>query len=240
MLSKLWRLIRSTPPMPPQQEADKDDLSWLNPPANLHDCAAWDQFWHNHIKHRIGPELLDTFCDDSDLIKIMNEQGTSRILCAGNGISQEPKALAAAGMKVVALDLSPLAVGVAESYPFPPEAISQYYEPGLQKPGGKVEFVTGDILDSTICPGPYDVIIERLTAQNYYTHGIGTIMNALAQRLSEDRIFFSHCHDGAWRPPAERRHYPGKWFREAGWTIWSGRPGPKPAGRVAWLFTSTG
>ena len=241
MLSRLRRLFHPTSPMTtPKQQDDSDDLSWLNPPANPHDGAAWDRFWLNHIEHGIGPPFFDMFFDDSELVKVMNDEGKRSILCAGNGISQEPKALAAAGMEVVALDISPLAVEIAESYPFPLEAISQYYEPELQKPGGKVEFVTGDILDSTICPGPYDVIIERLTAQNYHTHGIGTVLNALAQRLSENGIFLSHCHDGAWRPPAEPRHYSGQWFREAGWTIWNGHPERKPTGRFAWLVSSTG
>jgi len=49
------------------------------------------------------------------LIKVMNDEGIKRILCAGNGISQEPKALAAAGMDVVALDISPQATEIAKS-----------------------------------------------------------------------------------------------------------------------------
>jgi hypothetical protein len=110
----------------------------------------------------------------------------------------------------------------------------------LRKLGGTVEFVTGDILESAVCPGPFDVIIERLTAQNYHTHDIGSVLNRLAQRLSENGIFFSHSHDGAWKPPAKRRHFTEPWFQEAGWTIWNGHTGRKPPGRVAWLFTSTG
>jgi hypothetical protein len=224
----------------PRQQEDSDDLSWLRPPANPLDVAAWDRFWAEHIRHGIGPPLLDMFCDDSMLVRVMRDEGIKSILCAGNGISQEPKALAAAGMDVVAMDISPQAAEISRSYPFPLEAISQYYEPELRELGGKVEFVTGDILDSAVCPGPFDVIIERLTAQNYYSHDIGTVLTGLAQRLSENGIFFSHCHDGAWRPPAEPRHYTEGWFREAGWTIWNGRPGRKPPGRVAWLFSSTG
>lgn len=46
------------------------------------------------------------FCDDSLLIEVMRNHGMKSILCAGNGISQEPKALAAAGMEAVALDIS--------------------------------------------------------------------------------------------------------------------------------------
>ena len=251
MLTKLWRLVCGTRSMLSprqlderldlsQQQDDSDDLSWLNPPANPLDIAAWDRFWIEHIRHGIGPPLLDMFCDDSKLLRVMNDEGMESILCAGNGVSQEPKALAAAGMNVVAMDISPQAAEIAKSYPFPLEAISQYYEPELQKLGGRVEFVAGDILDSAVCPGPFDVIIERLTAQNYYTHDIGSVLNSLIQRLSENGIFFSHSHDGTWKPPAQPRHYTEPWFHEAGWTIWNGRTSRKPPGRVAWLFTSTG
>ena len=240
MFSDLWRLIRgerqtSAPPV-----QDDDELSWLNPPANPLDVAAWDQFWINHVTHGIGPPFFDMFCDDSRLLRVMNLEGMKTVLCAGNGISQEPKALAAAGMDVVALDISRQAHEIAEGYQFPPPAISQYYETQLQRSGGSVEFVTGNILDPEVCPGPFDVIIERLTAQNYYRHDLNTFLTMLSQRLSENGIFLSHCHDGAWRPPAKPRHFTESWFRAGGWTIWDGHSGRKPAGRVVWLETSTG
>jgi hypothetical protein len=57
--------------------------------------------------------------------------------------------------------------------------------------------------------------------------------------LSPQGIFYTHCHDSGWRPPAERRHVTGDWCRAQGWSIWNGK-GTKPDGRVAWLFTSTG
>ena len=240
MLSNLWRIIRGdrqTADSPPQVD---DDLSWLHPPANPLDVAAWDQFWIDHVTHGIGPPFFDMFCDDSMLLRIMNLEGMKTILCAGNGISQEPKALAAAGMDVVALDISRQALEIAEGYQFSPTAISHYYETQLQKPGGKVEFAAGNILDPGTCHGPFDVIIERLTAQNYYRHDLNTFMTLLSQRLSENGIFLSHCHDGAWRPPAKRRHFTESWFQAGGWPIWNGHPGRKPVGRVAWLETTTG
>src|SRR2546423_3369031 len=163
MLSKLWRLVdRTRQLLTPQRQADSEDPSWLCPPADPLDVAGWDRYWVEHIKHGIGPQLLDMFCDDSMLLRVMNDERIKSILCAGNGISQEPKTLAAAGMDVVALDISPQAIEIAKSYPLPPKAISHYFEPQLEKPGGHIEFVVGDILDSAICPGPFDVIIERL------------------------------------------------------------------------------
>lgn len=240
MLSDLWRLISGKLQTSAPTVQDDDELSWLNPPANPLDVAAWDQFWINHVTHGIGPPFFDMFCDDSQLLRVMNLEGMKTILCAGNGISQEPKALAAAGMDVVALEISRQAHEIAEGYPFPTAALSQYYETQLQRPGGSVEFVTGNILDPEVCPGPFDVIIERLTAQNYYRHDLNTFLTMLSQRLSENGIFLSHSHDGGWRPPAKRRHFTESWFQAGGWIIWDGHSGRKPAGRVAWLETSTG
>lgn len=241
MLLRLWILFyRIRDMFRPDPEDDISDMNWQNPPTNLLDGSAWDQYWIGHIQRGIGPQMIDMFLDDSMLVKVMNDEGMKRVLCAGNGISQEPKILAAAGMDVVALDISSQAADIAQSFQIPMAAISQYYGPGFEKPGGKVEFVTGNILDPDVCPGPFDVIIERCTVQNYYSKDIGSVMNPLVERLSENGIFLSHCHNGAWRPPAKRQHFSESWFHEGGWTIWDGHTGRKPSGRVAWLTLSTG
>ncbi len=161
------------------------------------------------------------------------------MLCAGSGISQEPRALAQAGFQVVALDFSARAIEIASGFEFPAKAFDFYCDPTMRRSGGKVDFVVGDILDSTVCAGPFDVIIERRTAQLFSNENIGALLDSLAGRLGHDGIFFSHSHDSAWRPPRKPRHFTESWFRNAGWTIWSG-PGRKPQRRVAWLFTTTG
>ena len=99
-----------------------------------------------------------------------------------------------------------------------------------------MDFVLGDIRNAEICPGPFDVIIERRTAQ-LFSH---LFKASLAGRLAKDGIFFSHSHDGRWRPPAEPRHFTEPWFKENGWKIWHPVWARKPQGQVAWLFTSTG
>jgi hypothetical protein len=63
------------------------------------------------------------------------------ILCVGAGISGEPHALAAAGFDAM--------------------VPSEFLE-------GRT--VAGDLRDVTICPGPYDVIIERKTLQLFAEH----------------------------------------------------------------------
>jgi SAM-dependent methyltransferase len=180
------------------------------------------------------------FLDDHDLIRVMNEEGMRTVLCAGNGISQEPRVLAEAGFEVIALDFSPRAIEIARSFDFPREGYERFCDPEYRRAGGNLQFAVGDILDAAAFPGPYDVIVERRTAQIYSTYDMGAVLGALAKRLNQNGILVSHCHDGAWRPPAKPRHHTSLWFQESGWAIWNGSPDPKPAGQVAWLSTTTG
>src|SRR5260370_15417710 len=112
MFSFLRKLFR------PERERDGsidpaawDDIdSWLLPPDDVHNPALWDQYWHNQVSHGLGPPLFDMFISDDTLIEVMSEHRLRTVLCAGNGISQEPRLLAAAGFEVTALDRSPLAL----------------------------------------------------------------------------------------------------------------------------------
>ena len=62
-------------------------------------------------------------------------------------------------------------------------------------------FVIGDILDSSVCSGPLDAIIERCTLQLFPPEERGIALDTLASRLTPDGLFLSHCHDGGWKPP---------------------------------------
>jgi hypothetical protein len=64
------------------------------------------------------------FVEDGALVDAMRANGLRTVLCVGNGISQEPKALARAGFAVTALDLSPLATDVAERAAPPDEFLA--------------------------------------------------------------------------------------------------------------------
>ena len=98
---------------------EAQELSWLNPPTDPADVAAWDRYWTNHIEHGIGPAFFDMFCVDHEFVRVMNNRRLKTILCAGNGISQEPRALAEAGFDVTALDCSSRAIEIARSLEFP-------------------------------------------------------------------------------------------------------------------------
>lgn len=242
MISKIVQLFkrgqRFIKPMP--RVDDDDDISWLYPPVGPADVAAWDHYWSEQVRHGLGPSIFDMCSDDRNLVHVMNIEGMRNILCAGNGISQEPRALAHAGFQVVALDKSPQATELAQRFEFTKECFEFFCNAGMERAGGNLNFVVGDILDPAICPGPFDVIIERRTAQIFPSDNRGAVLSALAARLGSNGIFLSHSHDGGWKPPAEPRHFTEAWFRENQWVIWNGSRGRKPPGRVAWLITSTG
>jgi hypothetical protein len=216
-----------------------DELRWLHPPATLRDGRAWDEYWDEHLAHGIGPQFFDMFCDDRMLVTALNACHMRSILCAGSGMSVEPRILAAAGFDVSALDLSTRALQVAQSLPPSDEHFLLFLDPQHIRPGGRVEWVIGDILESEPCPGPFDAVIERRTAQNYTEPEFSQVLTSLIARLAPEGILFSHCHDNAWRPPASPRHRVGEWLAQRNWPIWHGQGG-KPAGRVGWLSTSTG
>jgi hypothetical protein len=219
----------------------EEDLAWLMPPDTSDDPEAWDTYWQEQLSHGLGPGLIDMFCFDHDLVHAFHKQGVRAILCPGSGISQEPRALAAAGFEVTALDLSPFAMQVAESIDLDDEGLANYIETSDRRPGGSIRFVTGNLFDATVCPGPYDVVLERRTIQNFPDAQRETALEVLAARLAKTGIFFSHYHDNAWRPGDQMHHSAERWFEDQGWTIWrTADPPGALEGRAAWLFVTTG
>jgi hypothetical protein len=216
------------------------DFESLRPPSDPRDAAAWDRYWAAHLSTGfagVGDQMTNT-----DLVfRTMVTHRFRSVLCVGTGVSLEPKALAAVGLNVTALDLSPLAIRVSRGV----KISNRELRAGFRLPRrpfrkGRVEWVVGDALDATTCSGPFDVVIERLTAQAQPEDLRAEFLSRLADRLAPNGLFVSHAHDGGWKPPGEPRHWCRTWFVENGWPIWDGRPGSKPAGRVAWLWTTTG
>jgi SAM-dependent methyltransferase len=205
--------------------AIREHMKRLAPPDDLHDAAAWDTYWVNNIQAGWVAALSDIFCDDKATIAALRENRLQSVLCVGSGLSLEPHRLVAAGFDVTALDLSPYALGLVERYC------------ALHPPAPRL--VVGDLTDPTVCPGPYDVIIERRTLQLFAGSDRAPAMQAVANRLAPRGIFFSHCHDGWSRSPAQPQHWTRPWFEENGWDIWWGGPGTLRE-RTAWLILSTG
>lgn len=204
--------------------SSSDDMSWFCPPGDLHDAAAWDRYWMNQIAHGLRPEIFDMFCDIQTMVAALQANGLHRVLYVGCGISLEPLALSVAGFDVTALDLSPAALEIsARAYPDAPR---------------RPTCVAGDLTDASICPGPFDAIVERRTLQLFPETERPAAMAAVANRMGPRGIFFSHSHDGRWKPPAPRRHFTRSWFEDHQWPIWDQTT--PVTGRVAWLFLSTG
>jgi len=226
--------IANQPPLP------DEDMAWFFPPNDVHNSAPWDRYWHDQITHGLTPPLFDMFCCDHSVIQCLTKRGARIVLCAGNGMSQEPRALAAAGFEVIALDLSPEAIRLAEAWQFSQKQLDRFCTAEQRATGGSARFVVGNILDRSICPGPFDAIIERRTLQLFPDEERGTALDALASRLQPHGVFLSHCHDGGWKPPGNPVHQVEQLFRDRGWFISSRGDSPDHAGRMAWLEMSTG
>lgn len=221
------------------------------------DAGFWDDWWRHRLLDGSPNLLFPGFpspigWDPSSLYKLVNsddllatvmvEQGLRTVLCVGNGISQEPRALAAAGFEVTTLDISSVAVSYAQAYVVDEDGLDRYCSPALHRPGGHVEFVVGDLLDPTVCPGPYDVVVERRTVQWFAEPERASALSAIASRLNKVGIFLSQCLDDPF--PSElgwSQHRTGLfhasecWFREQEWVTCDDIAHPPRGGRVAWL-----
>ena len=161
--------------------------------------AFWDQWWWERLARstydlfpngemwfdRYWGNLPNLGTSDHWLVHVMAEHGLRTVLCAGNGIAQEPRALAAAGFAVTALDISPVAVGVAKAYQPSARGLARLVAPPLHRPGGHVEFVAGDLRDRAVCPGPFDVVVERRAVQHFAESDRASALAALAARLRD-------------------------------------------------------
>jgi len=217
-----------------------DDLEWLNPPCTIADVAAWDKYWRDQISHGLTPLLFDLCNHGGDLAAVMAKLGMRSVLCAGNGISQEPKAFAEAGFDATALDPCAVAMSFAQAWNFGPKDYEFNMDDQPRRKGGKVQFVMGDILDPGTCSGPFDVVIERRMLQLLEPERRPAALAALASRMKENSILLSHTHYGNWRPEQGDTHPLQSLYLDAGWQLWNPHDAPKPPGRVAWLYFSTG
>lgn len=206
-------------------------------PDTTTDAIAWDHYWQGYLEHQ-GNTSSDMWVRDGRLVDAMRAHDLKTVLCVGNGTSNEARALAWAGFDVIALDLSPLATQAASSYAPSNLYLSSLVNGRLPTPNGSVEFVAGDLMNTTCCPGKFDVIIERKTLQLWPEAELPQAINAVAERLESRGIFFSQCHNGGWVLDGPPRHALEPWFRAAGWAFWN--DSTPLSNRVAWLMTTSG
>lgn len=209
----------------------------MMPPETVVNPAAWDTYWRDQFTHGVAG-LADLFCEDGKLVDIMRANGLNSVLCIGSGSSQEPLALKHAGFDVTTLDLSPFVTEMAQRTVPQADFLAQLIGNRSQRTGGTLKFVVGDLCDSALCPGPFDVIIERRTLQLYPPAQRARALSAVTNRLASRGIFFSHSHDGRWRPPAPRQHAWARDIAALGWPTLDERGDVSE--RVVWLFVTTG
>jgi hypothetical protein len=214
--------------------------------------------------------INDDLGSDETLPALLAARGARTVLCAGNGLSSEALSLALHGLVVTALDLSAVpAQLVAEGFRHPEHPLHRIpgirvdddgavtfggegpIDPALcpemhrsadcpNKGGGALSFVTGDLTDPEVCPGPFDVVLERRTLQLFQGHAQEDALERLIARLGTPGVFVSHQHAGCWRPDEPRTHYAEAWLRSRGFVVRSGRGSPDAAPRLACLLFSTG
>jgi hypothetical protein len=82
-----------------------DEMDWLHPPKDVHDASGWNRYWKDQVNEEWAG-FHDMFLREEWLARRMTARRFQTVLCAGNGVSLQPHALAYAGFKVTAADLS--------------------------------------------------------------------------------------------------------------------------------------
>lgn len=214
----------------------------MHPPADRRDVAGWDQFWIEREKRNLFFDAIPMFSLVPAVVLYAQRHDLHTVLCVGNGIEQGPIAMAAAGLRVIAIDLSPVATRLAMrfSQKNPEHGVP---EP-IRRPGGSAEFITGDLFHQELFPGPFDIVMENRTIQLFEKADRDVALDRLLARLASNGLFVSSAHHGAWRPPAPYPKHPlGDLLRSRGIRV-EGPPRPgsdlPPPGMQAWLSMSTG
>ena len=206
----------------------------MRPPKTMVDPAAWDQWWRDQVEYgSVG--FMHMFINDGQLVDAMRANGFRTVLCVGNGLSQEPRALALAGFDVTALDLSPAVTGGNRELDPPEDMLTKLIGGrSVAAVRGSVDFIAGDLMDPAMCPGPYDVVIERKTLQLFPAEQSTAAIRAVTDRLASPGIFFSHSH----RNLKVYSNRIADWINAEEWPRF--RPGEPVTQRIAWFFSSSG
>ncbi len=229
------------------KESVMERYSWLLPPDDLRSPEGWDTFWQNQFSHHVAG-FCDLMVNCDPVVDLARRLNLSTVLCVGPGPSLEPYALKWAGLKVTAIDISPVMLKLYDkiqeaggiSFGEPTALLS----PDSFRDGGSLEYIIGDFFDETMCPGPFDIIVERKTIQLYPEAERDRAVACLLKRLAVKGVFFSHCHDNRWNPNIPERsiriHSTGDALRKIGVEIVDYQDVFDLNGRVGVLFTSTG
>ena len=204
----------------------------------------------------------DMMSSDEGLVATLRRREARSILCAGNGMSTEALSLALHGFHVTVLEISSVVCGrfaeslkeperlaaafpgfrvdrdifrsSGDSGPIAPELCPKIHRNDAHSPeaGGRLTFVCGDLSDPAMCPGPFDVVIERRAVQLFPEEEREAALDRLAARLAERGMFVSHMHDGGGGPGRHRPHHAREWAMARGFAIdaWRASETAEPGG----------
>ena len=178
--------------------------------------------------------------DDNFIVETAQRFGLISVLCVGNGLSQEPVALSKAGLIVTALDISPFAVFVAKEMSKSFDSPEKYFDTSLIRDGGSIQFLEGDLFNANQCPGPYDIVIERRTIQDYPPEKHCVAVNCIISRLAKRGIVVCHCHDATWRPGKKPKHATRSELEKLGIQFWNCEELQNLDGQLAIAVSTTG
>lgn len=176
----------------PSQPQHPPRLEYLEP-------SFWDRWWDNAFARGGGQRYTRHSLDFvQPVLRMAKKRSAKRIFFAGAGLAYEVIGCAMAGIEVVALDLSARVLEYARSNPPTDEDLFLLGGPmpegleGRQLSTAEIESAcslhreVGDLLDTTLHPGPFDVVVARSTVQYLYRAGkLDDAMEALAGRLAE-------------------------------------------------------
>jgi SAM-dependent methyltransferase len=226
-----------------------DDLDWVRPPQNVQDAAGWDKYWQQEVADGVigfhdwfihdGPlarilvklGLRTVLCAGNGVslephaLSYAGFQVTAADLSAWAtefNRKRRPKPTALKSLLYSSVFFRPIFYhSIRETFRrlgWLAERAVKRLQP-IRRRGGQVEFLTGDLLDPAFCRGPFDVIIERRTAQLHSRKEPNEMLQSLSARLNPRGIFVSHVHMGWWKPGTPRDHILEPWFRQHGFTI---------------------
>ena len=143
---------------------------------------------------------------------------------------------------MTALDISSVPAELMSRRPIDAEPLANMHGtlPAALQPGGTFTCITGDLMDPSVCPGPFDVVIERRTVQLMPEHEQRGAFDRLVSRLVPNGVFVSQQHAGGWRPGEPRDHYAAAWLTVHGFVPYQPHQGARRKSRLAWLIFSTG
>lgn len=232
---------------------DASDAGRVEPPTDMHNVSGWDDYWKSRMMEVEERQAADQRASDPALPALLERRGARTVLCVGNGLSEEPAALALCGFDVVALDLSPVVatysrlslsehghplrrvpgfqlgddgvVRFGAPGPIDPTLCPSIHQPAELAPqgGGSLRFVTGDLSSKLVSPGPFDAVIERRTLQHFRESDQVAGLERLAARLAARGTLVSQEHRVGKGPDFVNPHFAEAWLIEHGFSRYDAR-----------------